>query len=133
MHRKGWMRVVEASISILIILSILFILYNREARSDELALDQRGRDILNELATDITFRTNVLRSDSMAVNAAVAEKIPESYLDFEVRICEINDVCGMSTYFPGNIYAVERVISSSLELEGASSKKVKLFIWRAVQ
>ncbi len=133
MQRKGWMRVVEASISIRIILSILFILYNREARSDELSFDQRGRDILNELATDIEFRTNVLRGDNVAVTAAVAEKLPESYIDFEVRICEMNDVCGMSTYFPGNIYVVERVISSSLELEGAGSKKVKLFIWRAEQ
>ncbi len=133
------MRVVEASISILIILSILFILYNRGTQTDEVSFDERGNDILDELASNITFRTYVLDNNREEATRAVASKLPESYISYEVRICEVNDVCGMSAYTENNVYVSERVISSSLErgpnpVTGEpGSKKVKLFIWRTMR
>lgn len=134
MNNKGWLRIVEASISILIILSILFLLYNREARVEDLGLDERARTVLDELAFNSTFRNAVVNNDGAMVTQSVARAIPETSLRFEVRICELTEVCGKSNFTAGNIYAAERVISSSLDRApvqgGANSKKVRLFIWR---
>lgn len=134
MNNKGWLRIVEASISILIVLSILFILYNREARTENLSLDERARTVLDELASSIAFRNAILSSDSTTATQLVGQAIPESYLRFEVRICELSDVCGKSNFTAGDVYAAERVISSSLDRTpgqgGSNPKKVRLFLWR---
>lgn len=134
MQRRGWMRIVEASISIVILLSVLFFLYTRDAYTEDLALDERARSILTELSSEASFREAVITNQTNAVHQAVAQKIPESHLLFEVRICEIGDVCGKSNFTSSNVYAAERVISSSLERNPASGgdepRKVRLFIWR---
>ena len=136
MQRNGWMRIVEASLSILFILSVLFFLYNREAQSESLALDEKAQNILAELASKGAFREAVLSRDEPYVHQAVAAKIPESHLLFEARICGLDEVCGKSNFTEGNVYAAERVISSSLEKnpssDGAVPKKVRLFVWRTV-
>lgn len=137
MEKRGWMRIVEASISILIILSVLFFLYNRDARTEDLALDERGRAILEELASDQAFRSAVVGNDSVFVTQAVAALIPETHLSFEARICDLIDVCGKSTFSSGNVYVAERVISSALNRDpsmgGDDPKKVRLFIWREMR
>lgn len=136
MHRNGWMRIVEASLSILVILSVLFFLYTREAQSESLALDERAQNILAELASSSAFREAVLSHNESYVRQVIAQKIPESHLLFESRICELDEACGKSNFTEGNVYAAERVISSSLEKnpasDGAVPKKVRLFVWRTV-
>lgn len=134
MQRRGWMRIVEASISIVILLSVLFFLYTRDAYAEDLGLDERARSILTELSSEARFREAVITNQTEIVRQAVAEKIPESHLLFEVRICELDEVCGKSNFTSSNVYAAERVISSSLERNpssgGDDARKVRLFIWR---
>ena len=128
MYNKGWVRIVEASIGILIILGVLFALYEQQTVSNEPDLNQRARDILDEIATNSTIRDEIVTGNNNFLNAIVAPYIPESYLAFEAKICEMDDVCGKSTYTDGNVYSAERVVSSTIYLQ--NNTKVKLFIWR---
>lgn len=134
MQRRGWMRIVEASISVIIILGVLFFLYTKNVQTEELAIDERARGILTELSSDPRFRDAALSNRIDLITQSVALKIPESHLAFEVRLCELDDVCGKKNYTETNVYAAERVISSSLEKSpsggGALPKKIRLFIWR---
>lgn len=134
MQRKGWMRIVEASISILIILSVLFFLYTKDVQSENLELDERAQNVLRELSSDSSFRESVLSNRTDDVRQAIALRIPESHLAFEARVCDLDEVCGKSNFTETSVYAAERVISSSLEKNpasgGAAPRKVRLFIWR---
>jgi hypothetical protein len=124
------MRIVEASIAILIILGVLFSLYTKNIPSNDVDLSQRARDILREISVNTTLREAILDNTNLdMINKSVASKIPESYLRYEIKICELSDVCGKSAFTSGNVYAADRVISAAIN-SGTNSKKIRLFIWR---
>lgn len=134
MYRRGWIRVVEASLAVLIVLGVLFSLYIKESQTADPSLGERARAIIEEEATKPSFRAAVFANDSISARNAVAAHINDSTIAFEVRICELDSACGKSTYTAENVYAAERVLSSSLNLQppqgGGRAKKVRLFLWR---
>ena len=133
MDKKGFLRIVEASISIFIIMGVLFVFFNQQkAQVQEGAdLSERAREILEEASKNITLREAVLAGDNDTLNNFFEVKIPETYLSFEVRICDVDAVCGKSEFREGNIYSGERVISSTINELGP--KKIRLFIWEEVR
>ena len=74
------------------------------------------------------MREAVIELNKTTVEDFVSGKITEGNLEHEVRICEINEVCGMTRFIEKDIYVGERIISSTLNSK--NSKKVRLFIWR---
>lgn len=127
MNKKGFLRILEASISIMIIIGVLFVFFNKQRISNEPDLSERARDILEEVSKNITLREAVLNEDTAVLNSFIGSKIPENYLTFEYTICEVGSACGKSSYTPGNIYSGERSISSTINSLGP--KKIRLFIW----
>lgn len=131
MNKRGWMRIVEASIAIMIILGVLFALYSKTLVSSEPDLSQRARDILEEIALNATLRMAVLQNNNLEVNNSIIALIPEPALAFEFRICTLDSACGQSSFVSGNVYAAERVISTDLTNSGElGPRKIRLFIWR---
>ena len=128
MNKRGFLKIMEASIAIVIILSVLFVLYNRNQATNEVDLSESARSILGEMSKSVVLREAVITQDKETVEDFVSSKIPEGFLEHEVRICEINEVCGMSHFIEKDVYVGERVISSTLN--SIESKKVRLFIWR---
>jgi len=128
MNKKGFLRIIEASVAILIIIGVLFVFFNQQkAQVQERAdLAERARDILEEISQNVTLRSAILNEQIDVVNNSIRDKIPEAYLMFEFRICEVDNVCGQSSYV-GNVYSAERSISSTITEFGP--KKIRLFIW----
>lgn len=122
------MRIVEASIAVLIILGVLFSLYNKTP-SSEVDLSKRAREILREISVNVTLRDAALNGNSLLLDSAIKPKIPETYLKYEVKICNLDDVCGKSEFTEGNVYAAERVIGATIDA-GPNARKIRLFIWR---
>ena len=133
MNKGGWLRIVEASLAVILILSALFVFYMKEKSSSPPDLGERARTILEEIASDATLRNSALTAEKGSspqnIINLVASQITEPNLDFEIKICEIGDACGKSKYNPGNIYSAERVISASVDHAGYEPKKMRLFIW----
>ena len=137
-NKKGFLRIIEASIAIVLIMGVLFTFYIKDRVQEEPDLSERARDILEEISRNATLRGEILNYDTQAedppdpipdnVNASVIMRIPENYLRYEVKICEVLDVCGKSEYFAGNVYTGERIISSNIT--NIDTKKIKLFIWQ---
>ena len=121
------MRIIEASIAIIIIMSVLFVIYTRDKIESKPDLSEKARDILEEISRNSSLRNAILKENKGVIENFVSSKIPENYLAYEVRICEVDNVCGKSNYTSVNIYVGERVISSNLT--SFQPKKVKIFIW----
>lgn len=134
MQKRGWLRIIEASIAILIVLSSLFFVYTKSNIVTNTNLDSRVRIILDEEAIKPEFRAAVFNGDIAFVNSSIAAHIPEKNLAFEVKICSLEDVCGKTEYVKADVYTSERVISSSIDKDpekgGLKSWKVRLFLWR---
>lgn len=123
------MKIVEASIAIVIIISVLFILHNREGEDFQVDYSERARDILEEASRNSTIRQDILNDDDSSLSNLVGRRIPENFLNWEIRVCDVDDVCGISTFIEGNVYSGERVISSTLTSGPNGAKKARIFIW----
>ena len=141
-NKKGWIRIVEASIAILIIFTVLLFISGSKKQVTENDLSGFAGQLLEELGSRTDLREAIvsynLRDENDQNNAETINKIrhminsriSNSY-NYSVRICDPNDVCGLDN-FPlnteGNIYARERIISSTLT-SNFEPKKLKIFLW----
>ncbi len=128
MNKRGWLRIVEATFAALIVLSVLFVMYTKNTTSSPPDLSAQARMILEEIGANSTLRNHALNNNVEPINQMIARRLVSVL--FEIRICEINNACGKSTYTPGDIYSAERVISATVEQPTFAPKKVRLFIWR---
>lgn len=142
MNRKGVMKIIEASISIIIIMGVLFFVFsqsNQVSLEDE-DFNELNRDLLEEIALKPKLRQAVLTdtgratsggvsSNNLEINEFLSERLSEYPLNYSFKICLINDACGLSKYH-GNVYAQERVISADVTKPKLAPKKIRLFLWR---
>ncbi|MDP1695848.1 MAG: hypothetical protein Q8L29_02975 [archaeon] len=139
MNKKGWMRIVEATMAVIIITGFV-LTYTAKREKAENDLTFIITPVLEELAEDNAIRNRVLSSNKEnignieeEIKGFVGYRITNPSLGYEVKICEIEDVCILGEYpadVMGDIYAVERIISATLDQNIFLPKKVKIFLWR---
>jgi hypothetical protein len=135
-QKRGVFRIVEASISIILVAGVLFFLFAKTIPTISPNLDEDARNVLEEIANNATLRSVIVNTDiedeaelSSSVSTLslfVGSRVPTSY-SYEIRICGVDAVCGKSEFTDSEVFAGERVIGSTLD--SFSPKKVKLFIW----
>ena len=133
MNKKGIVKIIEASVAILIVSSVLFINYNKGISPENPDYSENARDILEELANNGSMRTTVVNMliGVEPVNASseildfIDLRIP-SHLNREAKVCKTNLACGQSSYV-GNVFSAERIISSNLD--NYNPRKIRLFLW----
>ena len=137
MDKKGLIKTLEAVISILIIMTAVFIISIRDFPSNEVDYSEKARDILKEISKNSTFRAEIVnyvlgsnQEISPEMNNFVDDKIPD-FLDYELKICPSEDICGMEILISGkDIFSAERIISSTFDTYQQNSvRKIKIFIW----
>lgn len=139
-NKKGWIRIVEASIAILIILGvILTVVQIRKSttRSSELSSDITA--LLDEIAKNATMRDKIITDNTASteaegmIKAFLAREIRDPSIGYGVVICQSDALCALDPYpegISGNLYAGSRIISSSLRETGSGPKRVSIFLWR---
>ena len=132
MNRKGIIRIVEASIAILIVASVLFMTYTRGITEDSPDYSENARDILEELANDIVLRDAVLSANNGDVTSAeileFIENRKQNYLSASATLCLPDEACGQSSYV-GDVFSAERIISTNVNSGSFEPKKIRLFLW----
>jgi len=126
-NKKGWIRIAEAFIAILLITIVLLVIYTRTETKNGISEEiyKVQKVILDEIADNPTLRESVLKNDEDAITNFVSERIPSGF-SFSIKICEINNICNLDV-FKEEVYSSERVISSTLQ--EYSPKKLKIFMW----
>ncbi len=138
MNKKGWIKILEAFISILLIISVGLIVINRGGVSGDISNEVYEKEILilREVQLNNTLRESILNSeppiewDDADFPANVKDKINEKtpgYLECNAKICKINSDCILEEHSRENIYAESVIITSSLETY--SPKQLKIFCW----
>ena len=145
-QRKGWIRVVEALIAILIIAGIVLIVINQnENKKEDLGALTRSYQIaiLREIQLNNSLREEIvgisvppsIENNSFSAVASltwnkITEKTP-SYIECAAKICAINDPNDPSCLFANSlgktIYAQSVIISSTLQ--NYNPRLLKLFCW----
>jgi hypothetical protein len=133
-NKKGIMRIIEASIAILIILVVILTISLTRRAATERDLSETITPLLEEIAKNNTLRDEIIANPENAnesIMALLAARIREPNIGYNVAICEINNPCSLESYpgdVSGNVYVGSRLISSGL-IGGAQSKRVAIFLW----
>ncbi|MBM3247791.1 hypothetical protein FJZ17_04620 [Candidatus Pacearchaeota archaeon] len=132
-NKKAWLRIVEAFIAIMLILSTLLVLLSRQGSNSEVEkeINLLQSNILNSIGKDDYLREQILADDSSGVKAYVGNVTP-SWINYSVKICQPLDVCPINVapeLLDGkSIYSQNILITASIT--NADSKQLKLFFWK---
>lgn len=134
-NKRGWLRIVEATIAIMIILVVVLSLSMSRRAVTETSLSENINPLLEEIAKNNSMRDKIIGAPleaESAIKEFLSKRIKGINIGYDARVCEIDVVCGISGAYPkdivGNIYAGSRLISSSL-MAGTEPKKVTIFLW----
>ena len=153
--KKGWMRIVEAFVAILLIIGVLLILINKGYIKEDISskVYKAELSILRGVQLDNELRRNILISNRSGYPDLVESPLPieweefedvegervladvkkkinnqiPSYLECIAKICELEDDCILDGFEGMEIYTQHVAITSTYDVW--SLRKLKLFCW----
>lgn len=136
-NKRGWLRIVEAFMAIIIILGVVLVLNQRAQTSSANIAEEIPRlekNILDFVSQDSSLRSQVLSGNLSGVDNIVKVMIPAGY-SYAIRNCTVNatynPICSLDFYIPQEVYADDTLIAANLTyFQPQEAKKLKIFIWR---
>ncbi|MGD9275988.1 MAG: hypothetical protein PVJ67_02350 [Candidatus Pacearchaeota archaeon] len=154
-NKRGWMKIVEAFVSILLIVGVLLMVINKGYIGRDLSTEiyDAQLSILRGVQVDETLRNNILVSNRSSyspllnesslpipweefdnngerilqgVRDRIIEQTPE-YLNCTARICELEDPCLLEGSLDGEIYTQAITIVANYAV--FSPRQLKLFCY----
>ncbi len=140
--KRGWVRIVEAVISLLLITGVLLVLISKgylkkEDFSSEIYSSQLA--LLREIQLDENLRTQILETDlsngpvswdnpafPQDVKNKINERKPE-HLECTAKICLLDKICALDNYPTKDVYVQSVAITATLQKY--DPKQLKLFCW----
>jgi hypothetical protein len=129
MNKRGWLKIVEAVLAVLIIFSVVLIIMAKQQVRPDLSEEIYANEIqiLNLIAQDNNLRAEILQDNPTNANIKIEQHLSQS-LDFLTKICDINEACNSDlTPTDREVYVKEVLITSTLEIY--NPKKLRLFVW----
>ncbi|MCK4996823.1 hypothetical protein KAS08_00835 [Candidatus Pacearchaeota archaeon] len=148
-NKRGWMRILEATIAVLIVSGVLMVVYSRQVDRGIDSADYFSslqRQILKDISIRSDLRINVLNADDedaddndfKILNEFVGDMIPD-FVGFSISICEVGsatDHCAMNgddfrDTLDKDIFVEDIVISADLGVGDAvhNPRQFRLFMW----
>lgn len=136
-NKRGWIRILEATIAVLIVSGILIVVYSRHIDKNiepEDYIYSLQKQILRDISSRNDLRRYALTENISTLDSYVKGKIPAAF-NYSLKICNFTDPptpCKLSAEEfiatqDNNIYAEEVIISA--DFESYNPKKIKLFTW----
>jgi hypothetical protein len=135
-NKRGWIRIVEAFIAVLLIAGVLLFVINKgyigkRDISEQVYTVQLA--VLREIELDDTLRTQVLEADiegevPQDIEDKVEDRIPD-YLTCEAKICELDSVCALDSFIEKDVYA--QPVAIATQGDNPEMRQLKLFCWTA--
>jgi hypothetical protein len=137
-NKRGWLRILEATIAIMMVTGVLLVMYSRQAERVDISdyVYSFQRQVLMDITSRQDLRAKAL-SNSIAdlrdLNEFADGKIPDIF-NQSIRICDLGLVCKLDDETSIRLFRaskevfVEEVVISA-DFDDYAPKKVKLFLW----
>ncbi len=130
--KQAWLRIVEAFIAVLLVMTVMLVVMSRNQPSISSA-DEIGKlqtYTLDYVANDELLRGQVLSGNLSGADEKVKSVIPQNY-NYSLRICNYSEVCALGFNVPGEIYSKETVLFANLTYYNPGNvTKLKMFWWK---
>ncbi len=128
-NKRGWIRIVEAFLAVLIILSAFLFFASKQTTINDPSADiyDREKQILEIISKNDDLRNKVIVGNETTINNEISRLVPTNW-KYNARICGIDDICSyQGDYMNKEIYSSEIIITSTLT--EYNPKKLRLFVW----
>lgn len=132
-NKKGWIKITEVVIAIMILSSVLIILYTNNITETDISsyVGNLQSDILNDISMDEFIHNEILLSEegivSNNITTFVRGKLPNNF-NFTIKICSVYANSCLPDELPHkNVYVEEVIISSNFE--NLSPKIFRIYVW----
>jgi len=98
-NKKAWIRTVEVSFAILILMTAVLIIMRGNIQRIDVSdlVYQRQRALMNVIVNNETLRSQVLLGNTIGVENFISTNIPNSW-DFTTNICKVNEICNQKRH-----------------------------------
>jgi hypothetical protein len=141
-NKRGWIEILEAFISVLLVAAIILIAINKGNISGEDASTKVYNveiSILREIQTNDNLRAEIsgIENSTIPVEwedfpSSLKEKIIErtpTYLECVGKICNLDEICSLLEKKSKSVYSQSVIISSTIR-DGIVYRKLTLFCWQ---
>lgn len=131
-NKKGWLRIVEAFIAIMLIMAVLLVVIQRQrvAMNSNEEIQVKQRDIINMIVRDDSLRSEILSWKATQTSEKVKYLVPAGY-NYSIELCNYTEFCALNFTVPTTVYSDETIIVSNLtHYVPNEAVKIKLFFWR---
>ena len=141
MNNKGWIKIVEAFVAILLVAGVLLIVINQgyigkkdissQVYDVEVAIlrEIQLNDVLRNEILSVVSPIEVTEDNAPQTWNKIIDRAP-SYLDCKAKICEMDEICELDEYPGKDVYAQSVAITTTLETpEEKQLRQLKLFCW----
>ncbi len=136
-NKRGWLRIMEAGIGVLIIIGVLLIINHSKASSSEFDLSKELSKALGAASKDNSLRGKIVSGSSDAeeeIEESVGDKIGRTNIAYRAKVCDIAGECTLDSSIAKdkNIWSAERIISINLDNTAryTAPKRIKIFTWK---
>ncbi len=133
MNNKGWVRIIEVFLAIMIILGAILIIASKRGPKSDISdsVYQTQRSILDLMSKNTTLRNEIIetsqRKNNPMVQSFIYDLAPIGW-EYSTNICELAEVCpNPKDIYYTDVYSTEIIITSNLT--DYSPKKVRFFAW----
>jgi len=129
MNKKAWLRIVEAFLAILIVVSAVLIVMSKNQTRMDLSGDvnYKQRQILDIIAKNDSLRESILQNETTDLNNQILLMVPRNW-NFTTKVCGIKEICTTDIPLDREVYVSQIIITSSINKY--DPKKIKFFTWR---
>lgn len=143
-NKRGWIEIVEAFVSILLITGVLLVVITRNnSQSSDISDRVYNSEItiIREIQLNDTLSNDVLSVtdaqlpaewESSSFPPEIKDRITSrtpNYLTCIAKICDPSDACYLSTYESKDVYSQDSIISTTSTQTMFNPRKLKLFCW----
>ena len=128
-NKKAWLRIVEAVLAILIILSTLLVITSKQTTQEDLSdeISEIQTTILDIVSKNTTLREYVINENPAALKKEIDLRLPNSF-NSAIKICQVDNIC-TSTEIPTDKSVHTKEILITTTLETYQPKKLRFFVW----
>jgi hypothetical protein len=132
MSKRSWMRIVEAFIAVILIMTIMVIVIQRQNIGnnslEEIQIKQKN--ILNLVSRDEVLRGELLSWKAELTNEKIKYLVPQGY-NYSIELCKYDSICSLNFTVKTDVFSDETLIVANLtHYMPDEAVKLKLFFWR---
>lgn len=142
-NKRGWIRIIEVFVAILLITgSLVLLIKSKESNKEEMELQihEKISPMLREIQTNNNMREVILDSSPLPVEwenfesngltlvkNKISEKTPAGF-NCEGKLCELEETCVINILEEKDIYVETAFISA--DLDTYAPRQLKIFCWQ---